>query len=223
MVATQSTSSKPRNSATGLAWALVLVAIMAAAGHSGARRCRRYRRDARTSSSSSATTWALSDIGAFGSEIKTPNLDSLAKRRRALHQLLHPRQLLADALDVAQRRRHARQRPRQHGRVDRAQPARRARLRGLSQRPRDHAAAGAQGRRLPHLHGRQVAPRQEPRPDSGGARLRTRLLAARWRRQLLGHDQFHRRVAEVGLHRGRQVPDRSCPRTTTRPRPTPTS
>jgi arylsulfatase A-like enzyme len=71
------------------------------------------------------------DIGAFGSEINTPNIDALARDWRALHELLHPRQLLADALDAAQRRRHAPQRPRQHGRVDGAQPARRARLRGL--------------------------------------------------------------------------------------------
>ena len=68
----------------------------------------------------------FSDMGSFGSEIRTPNLDSLAQGGRALHQLLHARQLLADAVDAAERRRHAPQRPRQHGRVDRAQPAGRA-------------------------------------------------------------------------------------------------
>ena len=44
-------------------------------------------------------------------------------RGRALHELLHPRELLAHALHAADRRRYAPQRPRQHGRVDRAQPA----------------------------------------------------------------------------------------------------
>ena len=45
--------------------------------------------------------------------------------RRALHELLHPRELLAHAIHAAERRRYPPERPGQHGRVDRAQPARR--------------------------------------------------------------------------------------------------
>ena len=43
----------------------------------------------------------FSDMGSFGSEIKTPNLDSLAQGGRALHELLHARQLLAHPVDAA--------------------------------------------------------------------------------------------------------------------------
>ena len=81
-------------------------------------------------------------------------------RRHALLQLLHECELLADALRAFERRGHAPQRPRQHGRVDGAQPAWRGRLRRLPQHPCGHAARAAQGCRVPHLHGRQVAPRQ---------------------------------------------------------------
>ena len=127
--------------------------------------------------------------------------------RRALHELLHARELLAHAVHAAERRRYPPERPGQHGRVDRAQPAGRGRLRRLPQRPGGHAAAAAQGRRLSHLHGRQVAHGQGARPDPGRARVRARLLAARRGGQLLGHDELHRRVAAVGLHRGRALPD----------------
>ena len=86
------------------------------------------------------------------------------ERGRALRELLHARQLLADARRVSDRRRHASQRSRQYGRVDRAQPVGRGRLRRLSQQPGGHAPAAAQGRRLSHLHGRQVAPGQGAGP-----------------------------------------------------------
>ena len=134
----------------------------------------------------------FADIGAFGSEIKTPQPRLPRGAGSPLHELLHARELLAHAVDAAERRGHAPQRPGQHGRVDRAQPARRGRVRGLPQRSRRHAAAAAQGRRLPHLHGRQVAHGQGARPDPGRARLRARLLAARRGGQLLGHDELHR-------------------------------
>ena len=39
----------------------------------------------------------FADMGAFGSEIKTPNLDCAGQGRRALHELLHARELLAHA------------------------------------------------------------------------------------------------------------------------------
>ncbi|MCK7510550.1 MAG: sulfatase-like hydrolase/transferase [Desulfobacterales bacterium] len=135
----------------------------------------------------------FADMGSFGSEIKTPNLDSLAKdgvrfTNFYTHASCSPtRSMLLSGVDthlnglgnmnewIA---------PNQRGR---------GRLRGLPQQPCGHAAAAAQGRRLPHLHGRQVAHGQGARPDPGGARLRARLLAARRRRQLLGHDELHRR------------------------------
>ena len=147
----------------------------------------------------------------------------LIPRGRALLQFLHPCDVLAHAISPADRRRHAPQRPGQHGRVDGAEPGRRAGLRGLPQQQRGDAAAAAEGRRLPHLHGRQVAPRQAARPDSGGTRLRARLHAARRRRQLLGHDELHRRGPEVRFHGGRALPHAACRRITTRPRPTQTS
>ncbi len=164
----------------------------------------------RTSSSSSAMTWGSPTWARSAARSGRRTSTALATRGRALHQLLHARELLAHAIHAADRRRYAPERPRQHGRVDRAQPAGRGRLRGLPQRPRRHAAAAAQGRRLPHLHGRQVAPGQGARPDPGRARLRARLLAARRGGQLLGHDELHRRVAEVGLHRGWALPDEAA-------------
>ena len=135
----------------------------------------------------------FADMGSFGGEIRTPNLDSLAKEGVRFtnfytHASCSPtRSMLLTGVDthlnglgnmdewIAPNQRGAR------------------RLRGLPQRPRRHAAAAAEGRRLPHLHGRQVAPGQGARPDPARARLRARLLAARRRRQLLGHDELHRR------------------------------
>ena len=165
----------------------------------------------------------FADMGSFGSEIKTPNLDALANDGVRFTNFYTHASCSPTRSMLLTRRRHAPERPRQHGRVDGAQPVGRGRLRGLSQQPGGHAAATAQGRRLSHLHGRQVAPGQGARPDPGRARIRARLLAARRGGQLLGHDELHRRVAAVGLHRGRALSDASFPRTTTRPRPTPTS
>ena len=65
----------------------------------------------------------FADMGTFGSEIKTPNLRLPGDGRRALHELLHARELLAHAIRAAERRRHPPERPRQHGRVDGAQPS----------------------------------------------------------------------------------------------------
>lgn len=55
-----------------------------------------------------------SDIGTFGSEIRTPNMDSACQRRYTLHQLLHPCHQFADAGDLAERRRYPHQRSGQH-------------------------------------------------------------------------------------------------------------
>ena len=154
----------------------------------------------------------FADMGSFGGEIRTPNLDSLAKdgvrfTNFYTHASCSPtRSMLLSGVDT-------------HlnglGNMDEwTAPNQRGvpRLRGLPQRPCRDAAATAQGRGLPHLHGRQVAPGQDARPDPARARLRARLHAARRRRQLLGHDELHRRVAEVGLHRGRPLPDQAARR-----------
>jgi len=58
--------------------------------------------------------------------------------------------------------------------------------------------------------------------DPGRARLRARLLAARRGGQLLGHDEFHRVIAEVAVHGGRPIPD-ELPKGYYRRRRTPTS
>ena len=67
---------------------------------------------------------------------------------------------------------------------------------------RRHAAGTAPGRRLSHVHGRQVAPGQGAGQDPGGARVRARLQPARRGGQLLGHDELHRDHAPVDVHRG---------------------
>ena len=147
----------------------------------------------------------FADLGSYGSEIRTPAIDALAKQGVRFtnfytHASSSPtRSMLLTGVDT-----HLNGLG-QHGRVDGAQPAGRGRVRGLPQRPGGHDAATAEGGRLSHVHGRQVAHGQGARPDPGGARLRARLLAARRRRQLLGHDELHRRVAEVGVHRGRAL------------------
>ncbi|MCK7497227.1 MAG: sulfatase-like hydrolase/transferase [Comamonadaceae bacterium] len=87
----------------------------------------------------------FSDMGCFGSEIKTPNLDSLAKAGVRFTQFYTQRQLFAHALHAAQRHGHAPQRPGQHERDDGAQPAGRGRLRRLPQQPCRHPATTAQG------------------------------------------------------------------------------
>ena len=145
----------------------------------------------------------FSDMGSFGSEIKTPNLDSLAREGVRFtnfytHASCSPtRSMLLTGVDT-----HLNglgnmsewTAPNQMGL---------RRLRGQPQRPRGHAAAAPQGHRLPHLHGRQVAPGEGAQPDPGRARLRARLHAARRDGQLLGRH---------GLL-GRHPASRSTPRT----------
>ena len=84
----------------------------------------------------------FADLGSFGSEIKTPNLDTLAKEGVRFANFYTHASCSPDALHAAERRGYAPERPRQHERVDRAQPARRGRLRGLPQHtasPRCHS------------------------------------------------------------------------------------
>jgi arylsulfatase A-like enzyme len=66
------------------------------------------------------------DIGPFGSEIRTPNLDSLAKDGVRFTNFYTHASCSPTRSMLLSGRRHAPERPRQHGRVDGAQPARRA-------------------------------------------------------------------------------------------------
>jgi len=130
------------------------------------------------------------------------------EQRRALHQLLHPCELLAHAIDAAQWCRYP---PEWPGHMDEwIAPNQRGvvvtkatstnvwpRCRSCSRRPvitPTWSASGTWARR----------PTRSRRPG-----IRARLLAARRRRQLLGHDEHHRRRAEVGLHRGWPLPDQA--------------
>ena len=124
----------------------------------------------------------FSDMGCFGSEIKTPNLDSLAQAgvrctQFYTHASCSPtRSMLLTGVDT-----HL-QRPGQHGRVDGAQPVGRGRLRRLPQQPRRDPAATAQGCRLPHLHGRQMAHGQSAptkSPPRAGSSATSRCSTAR--------------------------------------------
>ena len=62
------------------------------------------------------------DLGSFGGEIETPNLDALAAGGRALHPVHDQRDLFPVPLHAAQRHRQPHRRPRKHGRVHGAQP-----------------------------------------------------------------------------------------------------
>ena len=64
------------------------------------------------------------DIGSFGGEIQTPNLDALAAAGVRFTQFDGQRHLLAVAVNAAQRHGQPPGRPRQHGRVHRVQPGR---------------------------------------------------------------------------------------------------
>ena len=142
----------------------------------------------------------FSDMGSFGSEIRTPNLDLLAKDGVRFTNFYTnascspTRSVLLSGVDT-------------HlnglGNMDEwTAPNQQwsAWLRGLSQQPGGDAAAVAQRHRLPHLHGRQVASGQGSEADPGGARIRARFLAARRSRQLLGHDELHRLIAALCVH-----------------------
>ena len=102
-----------------------------------------------------------SDLSVFGSEIPTPNLDALARRRNAADGFLRRHDVCADARDAdvghgSPRLRHGRA----GSRRNRDGPARPARLRGVPEFPR-RVARGAHDRRgLQHLHDRQVASRR---------------------------------------------------------------
>jgi arylsulfatase len=77
----------------------------------------------------------FADMGMFGSEIKTPNLDALAREGVRFtnfytHASCSPtRSMLLSGVDT-----HS-ERPGEHGRVHRAQPTESPRLRGVPQQP----------------------------------------------------------------------------------------
>ena len=122
-----------------------------------------------------------SDIGAFGGEIHTPNLDTLAARRPLAHRPSRGADVLADALDAVLRHRSSPGRPRHDGRDPAAEAGRQARLRGLLERARAVVRGPAARQRLPHVHRRQVAPRPDrgQEPDGVGLRVVVRARAGR--------------------------------------------
>ncbi len=156
-----------------------------------------------------------SDIGCYGGEIDTPNLDRLAAQRPALHAVLQHRALLPVARLAADRPASAPDR--------RRHPDLRLRARRLRRQPQPalrHHSRGAEGARLPHLHERQVARRAQPhqadRHLAAAARLRRVLRHHHRRRQLLRPEhadprQRERRARGAGrprllLHRRDQRP-----------------
>ena len=110
----------------------------------------------------------FADLGSYGSEIKTPNIDSLADRTACAsptfytHATCSPtRSLLLSGVDTHQNglgNMDEWTAPNQQGVPEGYE--------GYHQRPGGHPPPAAQGCRLPHLHGRQVAPGQAARPDT---------------------------------------------------------
>ena len=110
----------------------------------------------------------FSDIGCYGSEIPTPNLDKLAADRPALHAVLQHGALLSDPRLVADGPVFA---PGRRGTHDRG--PRRRRLSRRPQQPlRDHRGSAAD-RRLPDGDDRQMARHEARQPRQRGSRNST--------------------------------------------------
>jgi hypothetical protein len=149
----------------------------------------------------------FADLGSFGSEIKTPNLDALAREGVRFanfytHASCSPtRSMLLSGVDT-----HLNglgnmsewTAPNQRGA---------GRLRGLPQQPRRHAAAADEGRRLSHLHGRQVAPGQAARPDSRRRAASSATSRCSTGQAATGTCGTSRAPPEVDLHGRRPLPD----------------
>ena len=95
-----------------------------------------------------------SDIGCYGGEIHTPNIDRLARDGRPVLAVLQHGALQPVARVAPDRTPSA---PDRHRHADQRRPA--ARLPRHDQRALRHAGRGAQGRGLRHVPVRQVAPR----------------------------------------------------------------
>ena len=100
------------------------------------------------------------DLGCYGSEIPTPNVDATRRPRAPVHRLPLHTHVLADPGIAADRARS----PRRGRRHRRPRRPRLPRLRHGAGRRRRHAPRDAAGQRLGHLHGGQVAPGQGLRP-----------------------------------------------------------
>ena len=142
-----------------------------------------------------------SDIGAYGGEIDTPNLDALAQDGRLLTESLHVLGVRADAGRADLRHGSPPRRSRHDARA-RASAGRPARLRGLPQRSCAVVRGAAEGQRLPHVHRRQVAPGQHRSAEPEGVGLRVVVRAHRRRLDAL-HDQPAGAGRELGVPRER--------------------
>jgi len=160
------------------------------------------------------------DMGSFGSEIKTPNLDSLAKDGVRFTNFYTHASCSPTRSMPALRRRHAPQRPGQHERC-----LRRPNQMGLDGYEATSTAASPRCRsssRTPATTPTWSASALGRSPDrSRRARLRARLHLLDGR-AATGTTGTSRRQPQIALHRdGRYL--RACRRTSTRRRPTRTA
>ena len=127
-----------------------------------------------------ADDMGFSDMGCYGSEIATPNLDRSGARRHPIHAFLQCRALLPDAFGAADRPVQPSGRRRRHG-----QRPRHSGLPGLSQRPLCHVRRSIAPRRLSRAHGRQMARRRGSSALAGRPRIRALFRPDQRRVQLL--------------------------------------
>ena len=137
---------------------------------------------------------------------------SSRRRRPPDHELPRRGGLLTHAHDADDGRRQPPRWARQHARDPGRQPVRQARLRGAPERERRHRRDAAAGRRVPHLHGRKMAPGAHGRDHPSRTRLRALLRPHGERRRQLGRDAVRtdvpggallpRRRARLASHRG---------------------
>ena len=167
-----------------------------------------------------ADDMGFSDIGCYGGEIHTPNLDALAGRRAAVHAVLQHRPLLPDAGVAADRPVPAPGRHRPHELEDAAPTATAG---DLNRRVRDDRRGAAAGRLLartcrasgtsPVRHGRRPTPAGRPGAASTGSSARS-----------TGAGSFYRpahpgaRRARTSSRRGRSRPSWLLHRRDRRPR-----
>ena len=154
-----------------------------------------------------ADDMGYADMGSFGSEIATPPARRPGGGGSAVHAVLYPRELFADALDAALGRRHPPQRPGKHVRMDRAQSAGRSGIRRLPEPQRRDAARTSSRSGIPHLHDREVAHGKGPRPHPPRPGLRPRVPLPRAHTRPYrkgGRRRFRRGVRTLWARGGRQ-------------------